>query len=91
MAKKTPIDPADRAIELRDQIRRADKMYYEEDAPELSDADYDALMRELRAIEEQESRTRHARFANSDSARRGVNCLCAGKAQRANDVARQRV
>jgi DNA ligase (NAD+) len=54
MAKQLPKDPAARAVELRDQIRRADQLYYEEDAPELSDAEYDALMRELRAIEEQD-------------------------------------
>ncbi|NJD27245.1 MAG: NAD-dependent DNA ligase LigA, partial [Chloroflexi bacterium] len=40
-----------RHAELAEQIRRADHQYYVEDAPELSDAEYDALMRELVAIE----------------------------------------
>src|SRR5437868_1623493 len=41
-----------RVEELRAQIRRANYLYYAEDAPELSDAAYDALMRELRQLEE---------------------------------------
>ncbi|MCW3096474.1 MAG: ligase, NAD-dependent [Chthonomonadaceae bacterium] len=42
-----------RAEELRQQIRRANYLYYAQDEPEISDAAYDALMRELRALEEQ--------------------------------------
>jgi DNA ligase (NAD+) len=40
-----------RHAELAEQIRRADHQYYVEDAPTLSDAEYDALMRELVALE----------------------------------------
>jgi DNA ligase (NAD+) len=46
-------DPAVRAAQMRDQIRYHDRRYYELDAPEISDADYDALVRELRRIEEE--------------------------------------
>jgi DNA ligase (NAD+) len=47
-----PIAPAaGRVRELRDLIRAADYAYYVLDAPFLSDADYDAAMRELRALE----------------------------------------
>jgi DNA ligase (NAD+) len=42
----------ERAEQLRAQIRHANYLYYVEDAPELSDAAYDALLRELRALEE---------------------------------------
>ncbi len=42
-----------RAAELRRQIAHHDRLYYVEDAPELPDADYDRLMRELRALEAQ--------------------------------------
>jgi DNA ligase (NAD+) len=40
-----------RRDELVPILRRANELYYVEDAPELSDADYDRLMRELVAIE----------------------------------------
>ena len=42
-----------RAEELRQQIRRANYLYYAQDEPEISDAAYDSLMKELRALEEQ--------------------------------------
>ena len=41
----------ERVAELRDTIRYHDDRYYADDAPEISDADYDDLMRELRALE----------------------------------------
>lgn len=40
-----------RAEELHSQIARADYGYYVLDRPELADAEYDQLMRELRALE----------------------------------------
>ncbi|HEY7936234.1 MAG TPA: NAD-dependent DNA ligase LigA [Candidatus Limnocylindrales bacterium] len=60
-----PVDPAlveaaqaggadaagERHAVLAAEIERADRLYYLEDAPELSDADYDARFRELVAIE----------------------------------------
>ena len=45
------ISPADRARELREEIRRHDHLYHVMDSPEISDAEFDALMRELRKIE----------------------------------------
>jgi DNA ligase (NAD+) len=45
------LDPAGRVDWLRDQIRRHDRAYYEQDAPTIPDADYDALVRDLRTIE----------------------------------------
>jgi DNA ligase (NAD+) len=44
-------DPAARAAGLRAAIERANRLYYEQDAPEIPDADYDALMRELQELE----------------------------------------
>jgi NAD-dependent DNA ligase len=38
--------------ELRSQVNYHDYLYYAKDAPEISDAEYDELMRRLRAIEE---------------------------------------
>ena len=46
-------DPVRRAEELRATILRLDRAYHELDAPEVPDADYDALVRELRSLEEQ--------------------------------------
>lgn len=44
-------DPSERAKWLRDRIHSHDRAYYELDAPTIPDADYDALMVELRVIE----------------------------------------
>lgn len=44
-------DPAERAEELRAEIGHHEYLYYVLDAPEISDAEYDALMNELKRIE----------------------------------------
>lgn len=41
-----------RADDLRSQIRRHDHLYYVLDAPEISDAEYDRLFRELQGLED---------------------------------------
>jgi DNA ligase (NAD+) len=65
MTEPLPVDPslveqagalepgvaAARHADLAEQIRRANRLYYEDDAPELTDAEYDALFRELVALE----------------------------------------
>jgi DNA ligase (NAD+) len=43
--------PAERAAELRAELRRHEHLYYVLDAPEISDAAYDALMNELKQLE----------------------------------------
>lgn len=54
---------ARRAVaELREAIRYHDKKYYEENAPVISDADYDRLVETLRSLEE-----RFPRLRNPDS------------------------
>ena len=42
-----------RVGELRDQIEYHNRRYHELDDPEISDAEYDDLVRELRRLEEQ--------------------------------------
>jgi DNA ligase (NAD+) len=43
--------PAERAAFLRREITRHDRLYYVEARPEIGDADYDLLLRELEALE----------------------------------------
>jgi DNA ligase (NAD+) len=45
------VDAHQRIAELREQIHHHDDAYYVADRPEVSDAEYDALVRELRALE----------------------------------------
>ena len=47
---------------LRDELRRHEHLYYVLDAPEITDAEYDRLLRELKALEEA-----HPEFASPDS------------------------
>src|SRR5438445_577743 len=47
----TRADAAQRITELREQIHHHDYRYYVDARPEISDAEYDALMRELKALE----------------------------------------
>lgn len=47
---RTP-SPKKRIEELRDLIRRHNDLYFGEDSPEISDAEYDSMVRELRALE----------------------------------------
>ena len=46
-----PGDPAERARRLRDQLWFHNERYYNDDAPVISDGQYDALMQELRDLE----------------------------------------
>src|SRR5213078_1259298 len=48
----TRADALQRISELREQIHHHDYLYYTEARPEISDAEYDALMRELRELED---------------------------------------
>jgi len=76
IAETRPVDPAlveaaealtaDAAVarhaELAEQVDRANRLYHQEDAPELSDAEYDQLFRELVALE-----SAHPELVTSDS------------------------
>ena len=46
-----PVAAAARHAELAETIDRANRLYYEDDAPELTDPEYDALFRELVGLE----------------------------------------
>ncbi|HYO48147.1 MAG TPA: NAD-dependent DNA ligase LigA [Gemmatimonadota bacterium] len=62
-----PSKPRRRAEELRAEIRRHERLYYVEDAPVVSDAEFDALMRELLELE-----AAHPEIATPDSPTRRV-------------------
>lgn len=58
---RTP-SPKKRVEELRAQIREHNNLYYGKDAPEISDAEYDLLVRELHDLE-----AAHPELADADS------------------------
>ncbi len=47
----SPTDIEHKIEQLRDQIRRHEYLYYVQDAPEISDAEFDLLMRQLKEFE----------------------------------------
>ncbi len=51
MTAATKGEAADRAAFLRDELNRHLRLYHVEDAPEISDAEYDRLFRELEELE----------------------------------------
>ena len=55
-----PIAAASRAAELREQIERHNHRYYVLDDPEIPDAEYDRLFRELQALEAEHPELRRA-------------------------------
>jgi DNA ligase (NAD+) len=57
-----PKDVATQVEKLRDSLRRHERLYYVLDSPEISDAEYDALMRQLRDLE-----TQHPELLTPDS------------------------
>ena len=83
--------PAERVEELRAQIAYHNQKYHQDDAPEISDADFDALVRELRSIEEE-----HPDLLTPDSPTRRVagaalGPLRLGRAPGAHDEPGQRL
>ncbi len=65
----TEAQAANQLMRLAKEIARHDRLYHDADEPEISDADYDALVRENRALEEQFS---HLVRADSPSKRLGA-------------------
>ena len=56
----TPVETEIR--KLREELRRHEHLYYVLDRPEISDAEYDALMRKLQELEQ-----KHPEWASPDS------------------------
>ncbi len=68
----TKENAASRASQLRELIIRNSKLYYEQDAPEISDYEYDMMFKELTEIEEQYP---ELRTPDSPTQRVGGNAL----------------
>ncbi|HEX2249857.1 MAG TPA: hypothetical protein VHH32_05875, partial [Gemmatimonadales bacterium] len=64
------MSPAEQAARLREQIERANHAYYVLDAPEISDAEYDRLFRELQALE-----AKHPELQSPDSPTQRVGAV----------------
>jgi len=62
VGKLTSMTPAQQIEQLRREIRRHEELYYVRDAPEITDAEFDVLMRALAAIE-----ARHPELVTPDS------------------------
>jgi DNA ligase (NAD+) len=69
----THMSPAEQAARLREQIERANHAYYVNDAPEISDAEYDRLFRELQALEAE-----HPEVHTPDSPTQRVGAIATG-------------
>ncbi|HEY5658808.1 MAG TPA: NAD-dependent DNA ligase LigA [Myxococcota bacterium] len=67
MTGKTPVDAEERIAHLVAELNRHARLYYLDDAPEISDAEYDRLYRELEALEQA-----HPGLARPDSPTRRV-------------------
>jgi DNA ligase (NAD+) len=68
-----PTDPAEELAFLAAEIARHNRLYHGEDAPEISDADYDALVRRNAELEE-----RYPELVRADSPSRQVGAAPAG-------------
>ena len=51
MIAMTSKSAAKRAAALRDTLNRANRLYYVEQAPDMSDAEWDAMLQELQTLE----------------------------------------
>jgi DNA ligase (NAD+) len=61
--KRTPSETVRKRIEaLREEILRHEHLYYVKDAPQISDAEFDALMRQLKQLEAE-----HPQLADANS------------------------
>jgi DNA ligase (NAD+) len=75
-----------RVEHLRREIERHNELYHAQDAPEISDAEYDRMFRELAELETQHPRARNAGFADTPRGRQGGARVRRDPASRADDV-----
>lgn len=68
------MDALETITALREKLRYHNEKYYNDDAPEISDYEYDMMQRELRALEAE-----HPEFADEDSPTRKVGGRASGR------------
>ncbi len=71
-----------RAEELRVIIEKNNRLYYDQDAPELEDFEYDALNRELKADRSRIPRAGHGQLAHPACGRHGQQQIQQGDPRR---------
>src|SRR5690349_3628036 len=69
----TEAEAANRLMRLAKEIARHNRLYHDQDAPEISDADYDALVRENAELE-----ARFPKLVRADSPSRQVGAAPSG-------------
>jgi DNA ligase (NAD+) len=74
MSSTMPNTPATRIADLRRRIEDANRRYHELDDPDITDAQYDALVRELEALERE-----HPELADAASPTRKVGAAPSGR------------
>ena len=83
-------DPATRLVELAELVRYHNHRYHALDDPEISDGDFDALVRELRQLEADHPDVEFDDPLTGDGRRRAERPVRPGRARRADDEPRQR-
>ena len=73
------------------ELEGHDKRYYQDDAPSVTDAEYDALRKRFNAIEKRFPEFVSVRLAVAESRRGAVGAFQKGPARGADAVARQRL
>ena len=68
------MDALEQITALREKLRYHNEKYYNEDAPEISDYEYDMMQRELRALE-----AAHPEYADADSPTQRVGGAASGR------------
>ena len=75
-------DAKERVEELRDAINRHDRLYFVENAPEISDAEYDRKLSELEELEQE-----HPDLVTEDSPTQRVGAAPVSKLEKVDHVA----
>ena len=87
----TPLEARAEHARLHEEIAAHDRRYYQDDAPTISDAEYDALRLRYEALERAFPDLATAEVADEESRRAPERKIRQGEARRADALARQRL